>query len=75
MVPAMTNRTAADLRQEWGETLRLERVSRRLSQEHVGRQAGIYAQTVSRMENGRGSLDIFLKVSRVLDVNLLESQS
>lgn len=71
MVAAMTNWTATDLRKEWGDTLRLERLRRRLSQEDVARQLGIHSSAVSRVENGRGSLDLFLSVAQTLDTDLV----
>jgi transcriptional regulator with XRE-family HTH domain len=67
------NQTAADVLEEWGDTLRLERHRRRLNQAKVAELSGLSTRTVSNVESGRGSLDAFLAIAHALEIKLLES--
>lgn len=70
MVVDVPNQTAADVQEEWGETLRLERHRHRLSQAKVAELAGLSTRHVSNVESGKASLDAFLAVANVLEVKL-----
>lgn len=67
----MQNLTADDVREGWGDELRLERARQRLSQAKVAEKAGLRAATVCRAEKGRGSLDTFLAIGASLGLDLL----
>lgn len=60
----------AAVRHRWGDTLRLERHRRRLTQGDVARLADVSQKVVWAVENGQGSLQSFLTVARTLDVDL-----
>jgi transcriptional regulator with XRE-family HTH domain len=66
----MPEPTAAEVRQAWGDALRLERYRRRLTQADVAAMAEVATPTITKAESGRGSLDCFLTIARVLDVEL-----
>lgn len=58
------------MRERWGEQLRLARVARQDSQQDAGSAIGIRAPTVSRAEQGRGSIDIYERLARHYGVTL-----
>lgn len=75
MVSTVPVETAYDVRKRWGDELRLERCRQRLNQSDIAQRAGVAGPTVSKVENGRGSLDAFLKVAKALKVELLGESS
>lgn len=58
------------MRCRWGEQLRLARLARQDSQHDAGTAIGIRAPTVSRAEQGRGSLDIYERLARHYGITL-----
>lgn len=68
----MPNQTAADVLEEWGDTLRLERHRLRFNQAKVAELSGLSTRHVSNVESGKGSLDAFLAVANALNVTLIE---
>ena len=59
-------KTAASL----GVALKRLRKQQDLGQEELAQMVGIRQATISDIENGRGTLDSFLKIIQVLKINL-----
>ena len=76
MVPSVPKRqptegpTEATVRRDWAEAIRVERARRRLTRVAIAEAAGVDTSTVWKVEDGRGSLDSFLAVARVLEIDL-----
>ena len=70
----MPDTAATGALKEWairsGDTLRMERHRRRLSQAQVAEKAGVDQTTVSKVESGGGLIDSFVAIARALNVGL-----
>ena len=70
MVRLVPTTTEPEVRERWGQQLLLARTLRGDSQHDAGTAVGIRAPTVSRAEQGRGSLDIYERLARHYGVTL-----
>jgi transcriptional regulator with XRE-family HTH domain len=64
MVRVMPSQAGTSIKECWGDQLRLARLKLRESQAEAGEAIGLQGPTVSRAENGRGSLDVFHRLAR-----------
>lgn len=67
-VPTATEQS--EVRERWGEQLRLARVARQDTQHEAGAAVGLHGPTVSRAEQGRGSIEIYERLARHYSVIL-----
>jgi transcriptional regulator with XRE-family HTH domain len=67
----MPTATAADVRERWGRQLRIARVLADKSQTETGRAVGMAAPTVSKAEQGLGSIDTFDQLAKYHGIILM----
>jgi len=60
----MTSTVTADVREAWGDKLRLARLERRDSQDTTATALGMNRATVAKAEAGQGSVDTYERLAR-----------
>jgi hypothetical protein len=63
-ITATERQVVPTLKAYWGKQLRITRLKLHQSQDEIGVIVGLRGPTVSRAENGRGSVDVFHRLAR-----------